>query len=467
MRSRWFSAMAFACLLSWCTVVVAQSGQATPAAAVKPAAEASQPPNANEESAPTAIRWWGQACVSIETFWGFTIVIDPFPATEQMGFPKPDLTADLVLATHEHFDHTGFDVVKGKPVIVHGLRPDKNWAEIDHYLDRRPNQAEVKWRAKTEAGTPTSHAVHVKSIHTFHDAESGAKRGKNAMFIIETDGVRILHCGDLGHTLAPEQLAAIGPVDVLLIPVGGTYTVDPTQAIEVVKQIKPRRFVWPIHFKTSVGKIPLATLDTFLSQAKQAGMPFREVRGNTIAVARQATKPDAKPGPVAVIACDFKPAKPGADMQAALESMRADRQALIDALGKVTKAQLDHKPSDGTHTIRWNFEHAAGAELNFFSQVYHAMDPEIPLIKWGPAQMPPDFKPRHPDWDSSEMVRYVQRTAAFTERFSYLLANTPADLKIEGTRFSVQSLSKMMVGHYRNHTTKAVLKFKLPDWPKE
>ncbi|HOW73349.1 MAG TPA: MBL fold metallo-hydrolase, partial [Phycisphaerae bacterium] len=124
MRSRWFSAMAFACLLSWCTVVVAQSGQATPAAAVKPAAEASQPPNANEESAPTAIRWWGQACVSIETFWGFTIVIDPFPATEQMGFPKPDLTADLVLATHEHFDHTGFDVVKGKPVIVHGLRPD-------------------------------------------------------------------------------------------------------------------------------------------------------------------------------------------------------------------------------------------------------------------------------------------------------------------------------------------------------
>lgn len=466
MRNRWFNAMAFVCVASWCTAAWGQSGQTANAAAAKPAAEASQGLNVDDESVPVAIRWWGQACVAIETFWGFTVVIDPFPATEQMGFPKPDLTADLVLATHEHFDHVGFDVVKGKPVVVHGLKPDKDWAEIDHYLDRKPNEAEVTWLPKDKAGTPSSHAVHVKSIHTFHDAESGAKRGKNAMFLIETDGVRILHCGDLGHTLSAERLAAIGSVDVLIIPVGGTYTIDPTQAIEVIKQIKPRRYVWPIHFKTSVSKIPLATLDAFLAKAKEAGLPVREVKGNAIAAAQQAAKPDAKAAAAAVIAADFKPVKPGADMQAALDSMRADRQALIDALGKVTKAQLDHKPSDGTHTIRWNFEHTAGAELNFFSQVYHAMDAEIPLIKWGPAQMPPDFKARHPDWDTAEMVRHVQRTAAFTERFSYLLANTPVDLKIEGTKFSVQSLSKMMVGHYKNHTTKAVLKFKLSDWPK-
>lgn len=465
MTSRRFTLMTLIGVVGWCATGLAQDDPAAHAAAAKPPAQVGEA--ADDSRVPVAIRWWGQACVSIETFWGFTIVIDPFPATEQMGFPKPDLTAELVLATHEHFDHTGFDVVKGKPVIVHGLRPNKDWAEIDHYLDRRPNQAEVQWLPKAGAGTPTGHAVHVKSIPTFHDAESGAKRGKNAMFLIETDGLRILHCGDLGHLLSAEQIAAIGSIDVLIIPVGGTYTVDSAQAVEVIKQLKPRRCVWPIHFKTRVGKLPLSTVDAFLTQARQAGMSVREVKGNAIAMARRARGPDVKPVPVTVIAAGFEPVKPGADIQSALEAMRADRQALIDALGKVSKTQLDHKPSDGTHTIRWNFEHTAGTELNFFSQIYHAMDPEIPLIKWGPAQMPPDFRARHPDWDTSEMVRHVQRTAAFTERFSYLLANTPADLKIEGTRFSVQSLSTMMVGHYRNHTTKAVLKFKLPDWPKD
>lgn len=453
MRSGSTAAFALLGVLSMTTCALAQ----------RPAA---RPAGGEDGPFPLAIRWWGQAFVSIETFWGFTIVIDPFTPGERMGYPDPKLTADLVLVTHEHFDHNGVDTVKGDPVVLHGLKSDGDWAEIDHYLDRPPNQAKAKVLPKAEAGKPSPYAVHVQSIHVFHDAESGAKRGKNTLFLIEADGVRILHCGDLGHGLTPEQLKAVGRVDVLLLPVGGTYTIDAPGALAVAKQINPTRYVWPIHFKTDVLKVPLAPRDAFIEKAREAGFGVREIKGNTLAVVRQsADKADADAKP-AVIVADYKPIAPQAGVQEAIASMETDRQAFIDALGKVTKEQLDHQPSDKTHTIRWNFEHTTATEIGFFSQVYHALDPNFPVINIRPAQMPPDYQPRHPDWDTAEMVRHVQRVAAFTKRFSYLLADTPADLKIEGTRFSVQSLTKLMVGHYKNHASKAVLKFKLPDWPK-
>jgi len=455
MRNRRIGTIAFGCVAGWAFVCLAAS-------------PATQPVGTEEDGAvPVAVRWWGQACVSIETFWGFTIVIDPYPASDRMGYPKLDLSADLVLITHEHFDHTGLESIQGKPVVLHGLTQDGNWAEIDHYLDRPPNQPQVKLLARAQAATPSPHAVHVKGIRTFHDADSGAKRGRNTMFLIETDGLRILHCGDLGHLLTAEQVSAIGPIDLLLIPVGGTYTVDASGALAVVKQLKPRQWIWPIHFKTAASKSPLAALDAFLTPARQAGMNIREIKGNALAVTHRPAGRDTEAAKPKVVVSDFKPVRPSPAVVQALEAMRPERQALINALSKVSKTQLDHKPSDGTHTVRWNFEHTTGTEIGFFSQVYHALDPEIPLVNRRPAQMPPAFKPRHPEWDTAEMVRQVQRVAAFTERFSYLLADTPADMKVEGTRFSVQSLSDLMVGHYRNHTTKAVRKFELPDWPKE
>lgn len=417
---------------------------------------------------PLAIRWWGQACISIETFWGFRIVIDPFTPGAKIGIPRPDLTADLVLVTHEHFDHNAVDTVRGKPVVLRGLTDDgKDWAKIDHYLDRPPNQPEATVVPRTEAKKLSPYAVHVVGIDVFHDDKGGTERGKDTMFLIETNGVRILHCGDLGHTLTPEQIAAVGPVDVLIVPVGGTYTIDADTAMEVTQQLKPRRFVWPIHYKTAAGTLPLAPVDAFLADARKANLLVRRVKGNAIAVA--SLPPEQKPpiGSPVVIVSEWTPQRPKPEVERSLLTLREDRQALIDALGKVSKKQLDWKPSDGTHTIRWNFEHPTARELGFFSQVYHALDPEIPVINWNPAQMPPDYTPRRPDWDTQEMVRHVRRVGAFTERFSYLLADTPVTMRIEGTRFSIDNLTDMVMGHYENHTTKAVRKFALPDWPKE
>ena len=432
---------------------------------LSPTLAAAAPPS-EATGLPVAVRWWGQACVSIETMWGLTLVIDPHPAGERMGLPQLDLTADLVLVTHEHFDHNNVKAIKGKPAVLRGLTPQADWADIDHVLDRPPNETKP---SLTPAGSPrprSDHAAHVRTIEVFHDDQSGTKRGKNTLFLIDTNGLRFLHCGDLGHVLTNEQVKAIGPIDVLLIPVGGTYTIDAKAAMRVAKQLEPRRWVWPIHYNTGTGKLPLAKIAPFLAEAQAAGWPVRKIKGNTAALTA-ATQGKPPVGPPTVIVSDFKPRVLGDESARAFAAGKADRQGFIDALGKVTAKQLDHKPSNGTHTIRWNFEHTIGRELLFFSRIYHALDDQIPVLDWNPAQMPPDYRPRKPSWDTDEMVREVQRVGAFTERFNYLLADVPVDQKIKNTRFSIRSLTRLMIGHYRGHAAKAVEKFKLPDWPED
>jgi L-ascorbate metabolism protein UlaG (beta-lactamase superfamily) len=93
--------------------------------------------------------------------------------------------------------------------------------------------------------------VHIRTIPTFHDDRQGGQRGKNSMFLFEVAGLRLLFAGDLGHVLTDEQLAAAGSVDVLLLPVGGQFTIGPAEATQVVEQLKPRLVV-PMHYKTDV-----------------------------------------------------------------------------------------------------------------------------------------------------------------------------------------------------------------------
>lgn len=427
-------------------------------------AQAATAPAGSDVSPPVAVRWWGQACVSIEPFWDLRIVVDPYGADERLGYPLPDLTADLVVTTHRHLDHATVGTVKGKPTVLHGLTPAEDWDTINHYFDRPPNRDEAHLHGAQEAVAFSPHAIHITGVRTYHDERSGAQRGKNTLVLIETDGIRILHCGDLGHVLTDEQARGLDRIDLLIIPVGGAYTIDADAALQAVRQIRPRR-VLPIHYNTGVGRFPLARVDPFVEKAKQAGMTVRTVKGNTIAVARPS--PDAAAtGHPEVIVTDYRPLPLPPPLAKALADVAAARRELIDRLGMVSAAQLDHKPSDGTHTIRWNFEHTTGRDLQFFSQIYHALDPAIPVLNWNPAQMPPDHKPLHPEWNTAEMVRHVQRVGAFVDRFSYLLADVPMDQKIEGTRFSVKSLTDLMVRHYRDHTTKALRKFDLPDWPR-
>jgi hypothetical protein len=126
--------------------------------------------------------------------------------------------------------------------------------------------------------------VHVKTIPTFHDESEGADRGTNSMFLFETADLRILHAGDLGHTLTEDQLAAIGDIDILLIPVGGHFTVGPEGATQVVEQLNPS-FVIPMHYRTDVvsfsGSENLEGLEPFLLRKS-----IRRAEGNTLALSR-------------------------------------------------------------------------------------------------------------------------------------------------------------------------------------
>ncbi len=154
------------------------------------------------------LRWYGHSCFLVETAEG-SAVLDPYAPGSVPGLALPPLTADLVLCSHGHSDH--------------GCR-----------------------EAVTLSGRPC--AIRVETLETFHDEKGGALRGNNTVHILEAEGLRLVHLGDLGHMLSPEQIAALGKVDVLLIPVGGHFTIDQNTAADLAEAIGARITV-PMHFR--------------------------------------------------------------------------------------------------------------------------------------------------------------------------------------------------------------------------
>jgi len=176
------------------------------------------------------ISWYGQSCFLIETPKK-KILTDPF--YEQMGYPMPNIAADLVTVTHQHRDHNAVNTVPGEPKVIQ------------------------------TTGVHTVDDINITGIKSFHDKTNGSQRGKNIIFVIQVDGFRICHLGDLGHLLDKSTLDQIGKVDVLLIPVGGYYTIDAGEAKEFVAQINPT-YVVPMHYKTDYIKSPISPVDEFL-----------------------------------------------------------------------------------------------------------------------------------------------------------------------------------------------------------
>lgn len=166
------------------------------------------------------ISYLGQASFLIEakTVSGkVRIVLDPFDA-KMVGLPWKKVEAELVLVSHDHADHNRTDEVGGHPYVISG-----------------PGEYEVK-------------GVKVVGIPSFHDEVQGAKRGKNTIYVLEVEGIFVCHLGDLGHSLSDEQVSTLGKVDILLVPVGGFYTLDAAQAVAVSAQLEPL-IVVPMHYK--------------------------------------------------------------------------------------------------------------------------------------------------------------------------------------------------------------------------
>lgn len=205
----------------------------TPAPAT-PAAPAPTPAPTPAPAAPrTQLKYLGQSTFVITSANGTKILIDPVSGST--GFTIVTQYVDAVTVSHEHGDHSNVAMAAGSPVIIRGLvgtGANQTWATI--------NQTVKDIRLYSISPV----------VPMYHDNVSGAARGRNTVFIYEVDGLRIVHMGDLGHTLSADAIKAIGAVDVLLIPVGGFFTVDAVDATTVIGQLSPKVVV-PMHYKTA------------------------------------------------------------------------------------------------------------------------------------------------------------------------------------------------------------------------
>jgi L-ascorbate metabolism protein UlaG (beta-lactamase superfamily) len=188
------------------------------------------------------VEWYGQSAFLL-TGTEQTVFIDPFGdlgaaiAAHAMTFDYPPIagaSADLLLITHEHMDHNAAEAIDGDPPVL-----------------------------RSTAGRLASPIGEVLAIASEHDGAAGTERGPNTIFVFSLDGLRVAHLGDLGQPLLrPEQVAAIGAVDLAFVPVGGGPTLDAEQAAAVVETLKPR-WVVPMHYRTPRISF-LETADAFL-----------------------------------------------------------------------------------------------------------------------------------------------------------------------------------------------------------
>ena len=196
------------------------------------------------------IRWHGHSCWEITN--DLTLVTDPHDG-KSIGIPAPSVAGDIILVSHDHYDHNSVKTVEkeGSKVIKDGRK--RNISNIE-----------------------------IRGIDSYHDEEYGAKRGNNIIYKFEIDDIKFCHLGDLGHDLDDNVINDIGDVDILFIPIGGTFTVDDKGAWDVINKIKPKIII-PMHYKIGGLSLPIAGIDQFLAQSKFKVYPV----GNEIDIEKE------------------------------------------------------------------------------------------------------------------------------------------------------------------------------------
>lgn len=174
------------------------------------------------------IQWLGHSCFRVES-GGYSIVLDPYRDGKIAGLRPLRVSADAVLCSHDHDDHG--------------------------YV-----------QAVSLTGGGKASPFTIRRVQSAHDKEDGARRGKNTIHVLEAEGLRVAHLGDLGTVLTRQQVEAIGPLDALMTPVGGYYTIDADEAAQVVKQLNPR-LILPMHYRSNRFGFPeISGLEPFTAQ---------------------------------------------------------------------------------------------------------------------------------------------------------------------------------------------------------
>ena len=193
------------------------------------------------------LRYYGHSLFTLALECGVTLLTDPYG--DFFDYPRQRLQADIVTISHHHHDHDAISMVAGNAVV----------------LDQPGNY------------TPAP-GLRVTGIPGWHDTQNGAQRGNNLMFVIETEGLRIVHMGDIGHRLTERQCLQLGTPDLLLIPVGGNYTIDAKTAVEIVSRLHPRITI-PMHYQTKYDRqMPIQTETPFLQLMDAQPVPIPVAR---------------------------------------------------------------------------------------------------------------------------------------------------------------------------------------------
>ena len=412
------------------------------------------------EGKPVAVRWWGQGMVSIESFWNLHVVVDPY--AKSLGAEKHPVAADVVLLTHADLTPNSIRAIQGKPTVVQCPTDTGNdyggGKSLFHSLGRVPNQAKPTWlfHGKATQTIRDRSPILVDGIPAWRDNSEGKERGATSMLRIETDGVRIIHCGDLGQAeLTDSQVKQMREVDVLIIKA------DATTAPKVISQIRPR-YVLPIAYRTKDRSLPGVAAKAFLASLGKS-YEIDRPKGNTLAISSADSDDETS---TRIIMPAYEPAKLPGELATLMQKMETAGTASQKVFAKLSAEQLSWQPPNGSHTPRWNAEHMMGRQLGFFSQIYAALDPEITAINLNPKQMPKDYSPAHPKWDGSEEARQMQRSAAFVRRFAYLLDGVNLNKRAPGSRWTPRGMLEQMVRHFNSHTANVKKKFQLEGWPK-
>lgn len=182
------------------------------------------------------ITWQGHSCFKIQDKIGpdgITVITDPFD--KEIGLKPPNCEANIVTVSHDHNDHNNVSTLRGNPFIIDC------------------------------AGEYDVKGVFIEGIDSFHDDKKGELRGKSIIFRLEIDDISVAHLGDLGTSLDDSQLEKLVGTDILIVPVGGKYTLDAKGAIEVISQIEPR-IVIPMHYQVPGLKLDLDPVDKFVKE---------------------------------------------------------------------------------------------------------------------------------------------------------------------------------------------------------
>ena len=198
------------------------------------------------------IRWLGHSCFALTESTGTVIVTDPYSA-DAVGFPLPRVKATAVTVSHGHHDHNAVSAVEGNPKVIDSV------------------------------GSTEVEGVFISGFSSFHDEHKGKKRGKNIIFTYRLDGVDVCHLGDIGEECSARIIDAVGTVNVLLIPVGGKYTIDAELAKDYVDKLMPE-IVIPMHYATDDLSFDLDPVEDFLEMFDEECITY--VDGDSIDVDR-------------------------------------------------------------------------------------------------------------------------------------------------------------------------------------